>query len=250
MRTTALRLFACLTVFACNGGGGPTDPSAAVISRIEVTPALKELLPGDMQQFAAALFDANGVLVSGPQVTWEVDDATVASVGADGLVQAMKPGEVTLFARSGTASGVAIVRPMMPRAGYTLRTVNGLSVPAVITDRLSCAPGEPSTRLPTVRVEIGLLAFGASPFTARPDWHVDYWNCVGARTSSSGALSQTYIVRGNTIIFGAILGNHSNILHPNGWGAASGRLSNDSIFVRWKARGFPTDSLDFVYVKQ
>jgi hypothetical protein len=257
MRLHLLGPLAFLTTVAC---GASTEPPPIVIVRIDVTPALKELLPGETQQFSAALYGEADVLVSGPEVTWEVDDGTVASVSTGGMVQALKPGEVNLTARSGTASGTATAHVMMVPGHYTLRTANGLPVPAVITESLSCPPGEPNTPISrSITVSPGYISFyhfGNDPlgqpstFLDRVDWNVYLPNCVDRRSNWGGAFSQHYTVRGNRIIFGAIVGNHSNLLYSSGWGGGAGRLSNDSIFVRWKGQGFPTDSLDFVYVKQ
>lgn len=239
----------CTGLFLVAGCGGSadttTEPPTTVIARIDVTPAKAELLPGQSQQYSAALYGPTSVLISGPSVTWSVDDGSVAIVSTSGIIQANKPGEITLSARAGTATGTAIVDVKFANAIYILRSANGVTLPAVIIQGVTCNPatgGDPQR----ITVRSGSFAFyrvdnpnQPSPFFLRPALDI-FEECGTSTATYSGGGDEFYTIKGNSIIFQA----------GGGWAWGTARISNDSIFVRWQGDRLPSDSLNLIYVKQ
>lgn len=77
---------------------------------IVITPTNATLInPLDTLRLSAAVFDGAGVPVPSPAVTWTSFDISVATVSATGLVTAIGPGTVAIVARSGDATGTAII---------------------------------------------------------------------------------------------------------------------------------------------
>ncbi|MDQ6769838.1 MAG: Ig-like domain-containing protein [Gemmatimonadota bacterium] len=214
-----------------------------MVTRIDLSPTASDVFPNETQQFSAALYGANGALISGAgvTVTWTVDDATVASVSGAGLFEAIKPGEVTLSVRAGgvTATAVVDVRIL---GTYVLRTANAITLPALITQGLTCPPSATSSG--QITVNSGSLSFlrarGITPISADAALNA-VEDCGNSGSIYGGTGGELYTVKGNTIIWG----------RNGGWQfAPSARLSNDSIFLRWKGDRSATDTLNFIYTKQ
>jgi uncharacterized protein YjdB len=92
----------------------PPTPSPAAV---EVTPAELTLNSiGATGELSATVFDEDGVEISGAEVSWSSSDASVASVGSNGLVTAESNGSATITAESGDASGSATVTVDAPEA--------------------------------------------------------------------------------------------------------------------------------------
>jgi hypothetical protein len=90
---------------------------------VEVTPPTAYITSGlaawtysSYLRETATVKDANGVVLTGRTVTWSTSDATTAVVDWTGLVSAVKAGNVTITARSGSASGPGIVFVVPPPA--------------------------------------------------------------------------------------------------------------------------------------
>jgi uncharacterized protein YjdB len=80
-----------------------------VPTTVEVSPASVTLTAvGDTETFTAVVRAENGDQIPGATVTWSSSDESVATVAA-GLVTAAGPGEATITAKSGDASGDATV---------------------------------------------------------------------------------------------------------------------------------------------
>jgi len=79
---------------------------AGTVAEVVVSPASFSILEGDTQQLTAEAKDANGnVLVRA--FTWSSSDETVATVDANGLVQALLPGAATISATAEAATGTS-----------------------------------------------------------------------------------------------------------------------------------------------
>src|SRR5262245_53641516 len=79
-------------------------PDDERVERVEVG-GPSELTPGAGVQLTARAIDAGGQVVDGRTFTWESDTPTVATVGADGQVTALAPGEATIYATTGDVTG-------------------------------------------------------------------------------------------------------------------------------------------------
>ena len=88
---------------------------------VEIAPAITTLVgSGSTAQLRVRVFDAKGQLVADPSVSWSTTDERVASVDADGLVQAMGSGMVRIVALvSPVADTLPIVVQVAPKAYVT-----------------------------------------------------------------------------------------------------------------------------------
>jgi hypothetical protein len=122
----------------CGGAGSDasTGPSANV-ARIEITPSSLALIPGQAIQMSAIAFDASSGAVNSPGLRWSISGDPVATVTASGLVTASGPGTFTVTAAAGAVSRTAGGRVYLT-GSYTLRTANGIPVPATVTTTAPC----------------------------------------------------------------------------------------------------------------
>jgi len=102
-------VFALVSLTACGGGDGPTDPppgngGAPTIASVTVSPANVTIALGATQVFAAAIRDSNGSNVTSATVAWSSADDAVATVSSNGLATGVGEGTVAITA---TASGVS-----------------------------------------------------------------------------------------------------------------------------------------------
>ena len=96
----------------------PVDPPPTPVpTTVEVTPAELTLTSiGATGELSATVLDQDGVEISGAEVSWSSSDASIASVGSNGLVTAEADGSATITATSGDASGSATVTVDAPEA--------------------------------------------------------------------------------------------------------------------------------------
>lgn len=100
-----------VTITATSGGASekvsvtvsPVRPPASVT----VTPAPATVIVQGTAQLTATLRDATGKVITGPAVTWTVDDATVARVDGNGVVTGVSKGSAVVTATSQGTSGTA-----------------------------------------------------------------------------------------------------------------------------------------------
>jgi uncharacterized protein YjdB len=79
------------------------------VARVEVSPASVTMDVGATRQLTAKVFDASGNVLTGRTVTWSSGNTFIATVYANGLVRAVKRGQVTITATSEGKSGSASV---------------------------------------------------------------------------------------------------------------------------------------------
>jgi hypothetical protein len=77
--------------------------------RITIAPSWVELEPGAGAQMFATVLDMNGRVLEGRAVTWSTNNASVATVAADGAILAKALGNAEISARAGTVVGKASV---------------------------------------------------------------------------------------------------------------------------------------------
>src|SRR5262245_25346357 len=101
----------CLVLSACGGDSGsvtnpppgntppPTPgPSATPVASVDITAGPDTLEAWDVRQLTATLKDANGRVLSGREVRWQVSDTTIAGITAGGILTGLDRGTVTLSA--------------------------------------------------------------------------------------------------------------------------------------------------------
>ena len=117
--------------------GGTTGPDETVAS-ILISGASAEPIPAnETVQLTATPRDAAGNAVSRP-VSWASSNSEVAEVSAQGLVTAVKPGDVVISASSERSSASVVVRVVVARvASVTLDGVPTGQVPVETTVQLS-----------------------------------------------------------------------------------------------------------------
>ena len=107
---TALSVFAA----ACGDSTGPEVPVVPVPARVQVSPDdIFMAALGESWDLAAQVFDRNGRVITGQDVTWSVSDPAVLELQASGSsarVAAAGTGEATVTAQAGAALGHAAVR--------------------------------------------------------------------------------------------------------------------------------------------
>lgn len=81
--------------------------TAVAVDSVHVWPAGEVLLPGQTTALAVEVRDASGRVLPDRPVVWSSADPEVASVDADGLVEAHAPGVTLVTASSGGATGTA-----------------------------------------------------------------------------------------------------------------------------------------------
>ena len=99
-----------MTALAAGIVGGCSDP-IPVPSTVTVSPASANLAAlGDEVQLTAVVKDQNGSPMPDAAVSWSSGTPSVATVDANGLVEAAGPGAATITASSGSISGTVAVR--------------------------------------------------------------------------------------------------------------------------------------------
>nr|WP_279637141.1 Ig-like domain-containing protein [Corallococcus sicarius] len=133
----ARRCFALILAIAVSACGNGTVPSERVAS-ILISGASAEPIPAnETVQLTAPPRDAAGNPVSRP-VSWASSNSEVAEVSAQGLVTAVKPGDVVISASSERSSASVVVRVVVARvASVTLDGVPTGQVPVETTVQLS-----------------------------------------------------------------------------------------------------------------
>ena len=111
----AVPVLALALIVACGGADdGPTEPTEPpeppVATTLNISPASVDLSSfGETLQLTATVLDQNGQPIASAPVSWAIDDNSVATVDAGGLVTAVQNGSATVSATSSSASGTASV---------------------------------------------------------------------------------------------------------------------------------------------
>ena len=108
------------TVTAMSGGaaGAAEITVEQAVAEVEVSPSGATLVSlGDTVRLVAGAADANGHPVADAEFEWATSDASVATVGAAGLVTAVSNGSATVAATSGEAAGAVEITVEQAVAG-------------------------------------------------------------------------------------------------------------------------------------
>lgn len=97
------------------------------VAEVEV-PAVAKVDVGGTLTITATPTDANGVRVDRP-VMWTSSDPTVATVDANGVVRALKPGTATIAARAGTHTSWTTVTVVTPVTVLSITPATGRFLP-------------------------------------------------------------------------------------------------------------------------
>jgi uncharacterized protein YjdB len=89
----------------------PTDPNRASAPTVvvAVAPSVAAIEPGESFRFTAAVGGADGTRWTPADLTWQSTDPSIASVGSDGMVQALTAGHVVIVADWQGTTGIARV---------------------------------------------------------------------------------------------------------------------------------------------
>lgn len=105
--------------------------NAAVAASITVAPPSVIITTGQTSQLTATVKDASGTVISGAVVTWNVDNAAIATVSSTGLVTGQTSGAATVTATSGAAHVGVPVTVTLPPANTVI--VSPSSVALLLT---------------------------------------------------------------------------------------------------------------------
>lgn len=83
---------------------------AGPVAHVIVAPSSPGIWVGSLYRMTAATLAASGAGLPGQPVAWAVEDTTVATIEADGLLHTKTAGTTRVFARSGGKEGVARIR--------------------------------------------------------------------------------------------------------------------------------------------
>ena len=128
MTPAVRRLEVCAVLLAACGGDG-TGPSPAV-TYLTVSSAGGGALPGQTVQFTAVAADSLGQAIPGVHVQWSSQDSFLATVDPTGLVTALHPGTVEVYARFDTLVAGAGFVVLDPVASADLHGVRAAVVPS------------------------------------------------------------------------------------------------------------------------
>jgi Tol biopolymer transport system component/uncharacterized protein YjdB len=138
LRPTGVLLALLLPVLACSDSSEPTGGATPVAS-VQVTPTERTLAVGQSMTLSATPRAADGSPLSGRPVAWESLDQALATVSAQGLVEAKSEGQVAIVARSGGKEGRATITVTpAPVASVDVESVSleeGESRPLVATPK-------------------------------------------------------------------------------------------------------------------
>ena len=107
----AVPVLALALIVACGGADdGPTEPTEPpeppVATTLNISPASVDLSSfGETLQLTATVLDQNGQPIASAPVSWAIDDNSVATVDAGGLVTAVQNGSATVSATSAARPG-------------------------------------------------------------------------------------------------------------------------------------------------
>lgn len=105
-----------LAVVACSGST-TSDVAPGEVATVAVSPATSSVSVGGHLPLSAVVQDAAGRALSGADVFWSVENASVATISSDGVVTGVAPGTTKVSANVAGKSGLGIVT--IARAGGT-----------------------------------------------------------------------------------------------------------------------------------
>lgn len=112
-----LRLALAALLLGCSSTDGPPVPTS-----VDVTPGLLSLDQGDTVRVSAVVRDHGGSPIPGASVTYSIDNVSVATVSATGLVTAQAAGTATLTATSGGVNRLVPITVAGPAATLVVTT--------------------------------------------------------------------------------------------------------------------------------
>lgn len=98
-----------VALVACSDS--PTEPQ---VTSVQITAPSQEVPVGETLQLTGIPVDAQGNEVSGRTLTWSSSNQSRGTVSDDGLVTGVAPGQVTIMAQTGDASGQIILQVVEP----------------------------------------------------------------------------------------------------------------------------------------
>lgn len=108
-----------LSVVFVLGGCQDVSVRAVPVASLEVSPATVTLTVGESAEFDAVARDERGTRLPGRPVGWSVDDADVARIDADGVLEGVGSGTTRVVARSDGVTGTGEVT-VLPRPSIEL----------------------------------------------------------------------------------------------------------------------------------
>jgi uncharacterized protein YjdB len=117
MRTSSLLSFVVVTAAATLGCQSDATAPLTVESdpaALTVVPSFATVDGGKLLRLTASIHLPDGSITTASDVTWHSADGTIASVGADGLVQGLRAGRVQIVATWHDSRGSSLVTVVDP----------------------------------------------------------------------------------------------------------------------------------------
>lgn len=219
VRRAVMALTLILALDACGDASASTAPDvqgpgsgSLQAAAISVAPGNVSLAVGDTARLSAVVKDAAGATLNGVSTTWRVLNASVATVGADGIVVGRAQGTTTVTATAlgkTTSAPVVVVAPGTPTPAPTP------------TPTPTPTPEPTPTPSPTPSVP-----------TYVPGTHTPLWMDDFESTLTDAAIFARYITQ-----------NGENGLHVD---AGAGVGGSRALRMDWRAKSGCTDDSHFI----
>jgi uncharacterized protein YjdB len=110
-RVTAREAGAAVITAAAGGAHARASlrVTAPVIAAVNITPNASRLAVGERLRLAALPANPRGQALAGQSVRWEVSDPAIAAISPEGVLTALRRGQVLVAARVGGRVGLAKV---------------------------------------------------------------------------------------------------------------------------------------------
>jgi uncharacterized protein YjdB len=151
------------------------------VASVSVTLNASSLAAGEITQANATLKDASGKVLTGRTIAWTTSDATVATVGATGIVTALKGGTATITATSEGKSGSAVLT-------VTASTASALAPVATVTIALATSVnvGQTTQATATLKDSVGNVLTGRTINWVSSDANIASVSTSGLVTGVTG----------------------------------------------------------------
>jgi hypothetical protein len=115
-RGALARVARCLALvvatFAAACGGDPAGPRT--VATVTIAPDSVDVITGSGTQLTATVFDADGDVIEGREVTWSSPDLGLVVVSLSGSVIGLSPGRARIVATVSDKTDTSIVRVLLP----------------------------------------------------------------------------------------------------------------------------------------
>ncbi|HJU74158.1 MAG TPA: Ig-like domain-containing protein [Gemmatimonadaceae bacterium] len=122
----------------------PVNVSSLPAAVVRISPTSANLNIGATIRLTAQVLDAGGSIMSGQNISWQSENAAVASVSSTGTVTGLTAGNALITARAAGLSGTAVVSVQRPAVANVVITPNEPTVQVGKSIQLTATPRDAS----------------------------------------------------------------------------------------------------------